>query len=74
MNTMGSPGDEFDRGFVEAVDKAVETAWEWTKETVSDAVDFATGGDEAPSDPDAGSGGAGGYSGGDGGAEGAGGQ
>jgi len=25
---MGSPGDEFDRGFVESVDKMFETAWD----------------------------------------------
>lgn len=70
---MGTPGDDLDRGFVEAVDKAFEMAGEWVAETAGDVWDFATGGDEAPSDPNAGAGGAGGYSGNDEGAEGAGG-
>jgi hypothetical protein len=69
---MGTPGDDFDRDLMGAIEKGVEEGVEWVKETASDVWDFATGGDEAPTDPDAGAGGAAPYStgGGSGGFEG----
>jgi hypothetical protein len=68
----GSPGDEFDRGLIGAIDAGIDAGVEWVKETASDAWNFVTGNDEAPSDPNASAGGGAPYStgGGSGGADG----